>query len=182
MIIDRQAMKDRLWLQVAANIATLGTCARRQVGCVFLDFKGRIAATGYNGVAPSVPHCIDTPCQGAGFPSGEGLDQCEAIHAEQNALTQCKFPDDIQTIYCTDAPCMHCVKMLATTGAQRIVFSRPYPHTDAERYWLALGRSWEHIPYTDPSLCLKDATASPQEASGGIHKCPSCSCGVGADQ
>lgn len=171
-MINRQAMKDRLWLQVAANIATLGTCARRKVGCVLLDSKGRIVATGYNGVAPNVPHCIDTPCRGADLPTGTGLDQCEAIHAEQNALMQCKFPDDIATVYLTASPCMHCVKMLATSGANRIVFSEPYSHPDAEKYWKSLGLKWEHIPLPPQDPCLSHSTKAPST----LHTCPSCSC------
>lgn len=178
MIIDRQAMKDRLWLQVSSNIATLGTCARRQVGCVFLDSLGRIMATGYNGVAPNMPHCIDNPCLGAGFPTGQGLDQCEAIHAEQNALTQCKFPDDIHTVYLTDSPCMHCVKMLSATGARRIVFSAPYAHSAAEAYWKTLGRKWEHIPLPDNPLCQNASPASTQRLGQRHTECPTCICSV----
>jgi deoxycytidylate deaminase len=50
--------------------------------------------------------------EGAKFKSGEGLDVCQAIHAEQNALLQCKDVYDIETIYCTVSPCIHCVKLL----------------------------------------------------------------------
>lgn len=144
--MTRQALKDKVWLEVAKAQTQLSTCVRRQVGCVFLSQQGHVLATGYNGVAPDVPHCTDCPCEGAGYPSGEGLDKCEAIHAEQNALVQCTRPQDVHTVYCTDAPCMHCVKMLATTGAQRIVFMRDYPHPKAKQYWESLGRTWERAP------------------------------------
>lgn len=142
----RQKLKDRVWLRVAFDIAELGTCARRKVGCVFLDAKGRVLATGYNGTAPGEEHCITSPCGGAHCKSGEGLDLCEAIHAEQNALAQCKFPDEVDTVYCTDSPCTHCAKQLAVTSARRVVFGREYPHSKSEKYWKGLGRSWEHLP------------------------------------
>jgi dCMP deaminase len=145
MSIDRQVMKDRVWCKVAQTIAELGTCARRKTGAVFLDHKGRVLATGYNGSPAGVEHCIDVNCPGATFPSGSGLELCEAIHAEQNALVQCKFPDSIHTVYCTTSPCMHCVKMLATTSAIRIVFVDEYPHHQARVYWEGLGRRWEKL-------------------------------------
>jgi hypothetical protein len=40
------------------------------------------------------------------LPSGTGLDVCEAIHAEQNALLQCKDVEQIDTAYVTAMPCM----------------------------------------------------------------------------
>lgn len=153
----RARLKDVVWLRVAFDIASLGTCKRRKVGAVFLDKKGRILATGYNGSAPGANHCIDLPCPGANSPSGEGLELCEAIHAEQNALTQCKFPDDIHTVYCTDSPCIHCVKMLASTAAVRIVFGREYPHTASKDYWEDQGREWVSLPEGMPGKSLADA-------------------------
>ena len=147
----RQYLKDRVWLRVAMDIAALGTCHRRKVGAVFLDAKGRVLSTGYNGVAPDEVHCTDVKCQGADCPSGTGLELCQAIHAEQNAIAQCKFPDDIHTVYCTDSPCSHCIKMLATTSAKRIVFAREYPHSASKDYWEARGGIWEHHPIHEPS-------------------------------
>lgn len=148
--LSRQDLKDQVWLKVAFDISMLGTCARRKVGVVFLDRHGHVSSTGYNGPAPEQPHCIDSPCAGADCPSGTGLDLCEAIHAEQNALVQCKFPHEVSTVYCTDSPCVHCVKMLMTTSAKRIVFAREYPHSPAKALWLRHGGAWEHREYLPP--------------------------------
>lgn len=150
--MKRSEKKDRVWLKVAIDISELSTCARRQVGAVFLDVHGNVQSTGYNGVAPESPHCIDSPCPGANLPSGTGLDKCLAIHAEQNALMQCKSPKEIHTVYCTDSPCMHCLKMLSSTSARRIVFSRLYPHPEGKLYWEGLGRVWCHLPLHEPTL------------------------------
>ena len=145
--MNRQDLKDQVWLRVAFDIAKLSTCARRDVGCVFLSKEGWALSTGYNGLAPDVAHCKDTPCPGASLPSGTGLEACEAIHAEQNALIQCKFPERIDTVYLTDSPCVACVKMLSVTSARRIVFARPYPHSESETLWKKRGgRLWEHVP------------------------------------
>lgn len=153
----RKRLKDVVWLRVAFDIAALGTCSRRKVGALFLDTKGHILASGYNGTAPGTPHCIDFPCAGAHMPSGEGLELCEAIHAEQNALVQCRFPEQVHTIYCTDSPCIHCVKMLASTSGKRIVFGREYPHSASREYWESLGREWVHLPEGVPGKSLADA-------------------------
>lgn len=144
--MSRSILRDKVWLACAYAIAQLGTCARRKVGVVFIDKLGRVLATGYNGVAPGETHCTDVPCPGVGLPSGTGLELCRAIHAEQNALIQLSDMDKVHTIYCTTAPCMHCVKMLARTSAQRIVFMQTYPHAEeAEKEWLRkAGRTWEH--------------------------------------
>lgn len=128
---------DEWGLDLAFVVATRGTCARRQVGCVLMDANGKILATGYNGPAAGRSHCRGhkVGCPGAAFPSGEGLDKCEAIHAEQNALLQCVDVRRIHTCYTTTSPCVHCVKMLLNTGCRRIVFAQEYGHDDAKRWW-----------------------------------------------
>ena len=111
-----------------------------------VDSRNRIISSGYNGAAPDHMHCIDTPCAGAECPSGTGLDLCDAIHAEANSLIQCKTPDLIHTVYCTDSPCESCVKMLMVTGAKRIVFGREYPHVSSKNRWLSHGGEWVYLP------------------------------------
>ena len=139
---------DELWLSVAYKVAQRGTCARRKVGCVIVDTHGRIMSTGYNGVAAGEPHCIETPCAGANAPSGTNLGACEAIHAEENAIDQCKDTKLIGTIYSTSAPCFErCLRKLLNTSATRIVFSEDYPGSEISRdRWLSRGREWLHIP------------------------------------
>jgi dCMP deaminase len=122
-----------------------GTCSRRKVGCVLADQRNRILATGYNGVASGLPHCIDHPCPGANLPSGTGLNLCQAIHAEANALISCRNPEDIYTCYSTASPCEQCIRFLLNTSCKRIVFAEIYPHIESERLWASQGREWVHI-------------------------------------
>ncbi len=115
--------------------AQRGTCPRRRVGCVLLNVKGHILSTGYNGVAAGLPHCgKGSMCKGGTHPSGEGLDECQAIHAEQNALLQCRDVYDIHTAYVTTAPCVTCTKLLLNTSCQRIVYSEPSHIRSPESY------------------------------------------------
>lgn len=145
--MTRSGLKDLVFLRMARELSKLGTCHRRQVGAIFVDSRHRILASGYNGPASGNPNCTDIQCAGACCKSGEGLDLCAAIHAEQNALIQCTKPDEIVTAYLTCSPCVHCVKMLANTGTTRIVFSERYPHPAAEAEWgKKPGRVWQHYP------------------------------------
>lgn len=132
------------WAMALAKVtASRATCARRQVGCILLDARGQVLATGYNGPASKQPHCDEhRPCPGYNEPSGEGLDLCEAIHAEQNALLQCRDVHIINRCYVTTAPCIHCTKMLLNTSCQEIIALGAYRHTDAEVLWLGSSRQW----------------------------------------
>jgi len=133
--------KDEYFSELARLVSRRSTCKRRSVGCVLVNHLGHILATGYNGVPRGHSHCIDSPCAGANLPSGTGLDTCEAIHAEQNALLQCKDVMEIHTAYVTAMPCMTCTKLLLNTGCQRIVYVEPYPHEAARQLWIKNGRS-----------------------------------------
>lgn len=119
--------KDVYFLRMALLVATRGTCARRQVGCVLVNERGHVLSTGYNGVASGMTHCTDTRCPGARETSGNGLDKCQAIHAEQNALLQCKDVWSISKCYVTCSPCIHCVKLLMNTSCREVVFGAEYP-------------------------------------------------------
>lgn len=122
--------------------AERSTCCRRKVGAVLLNSRGHILATGYNGVAAGQVHCIDAPCPGAGLPSGTGLDACEALHAEQNALLQCKNVYEITTCIVTTSPCVTCTKLLLNTTCDNIVFLDEYPQPAAKELWTRAGRQW----------------------------------------
>ncbi len=128
---------DEFFLMTALVTATRGTCTRRRVGCVLVDRRRHVLATGYNGPESGAAHCIDRPCPGADYSPGEGLDECEAIHAEMNALLQCPDRHVIHTLYCTTAPCLACVKLLLNTSCKRIVFLEDYPQASAaQERWL----------------------------------------------
>lgn len=140
--------RHQYFLGVAHLLAQRSTCRRRSVGCVLVDDVNHIVGTGYNGVPRNMPHCIDTPCLGASSKSGEGLDLCDAVHAEINALLQCPDPERIKTIYVTCSPCVQCVKALMNTGAELLVFSALYPGwKQIAIKWKASGRKWHHEIY-----------------------------------
>ena len=135
---------DEYFLMLAGVISSRSTCGRRRVGAILVDNKNRIISTGYNGVARGLPHCIDEPCPGAGFSSGEGLNACEAVHAEANALVNCADHTQIHTLYCTTSPCVYCTKLLMNTSCERIVFVNDYANSGQD-LWKKLNREWEKM-------------------------------------
>ena len=123
--------RDQYFMSIAHQVAKRATCRRKQVGCVLVDEQYHIQATGFNGVARQAPHCLDSPCPGADLPSGTGLELCEAIHAEANALLQCSDVESVFAAYCTHSPCIFCARLLANTSCQFLFYATPYAHSQA---------------------------------------------------
>ena len=132
---------DEVMMEIAVSISKRSTCSRRQVGCILTNELNHVIATGYNGVPRGLPHCIDTPCEGATSSSGTDLDKCQAVHGEQNAILQCRDTEAIYTAYCTTQPCITCIKLLLNTGCKRIVYKESYPHEQALILWIKSGRT-----------------------------------------
>lgn len=71
---------------------------------------------------------------------------CEAVHAEQNAVIQCRDASAIHTAYVTVAPCKPCAKLLLNTGCRRIVFLEDHPGSgEAREIWEKAGREWTQL-------------------------------------
>ena len=136
---------DEWFIGLAQVIATRSTCARRAVGAVIVDRENRILSTGYNGVPQGVRHCTDHPCAGAGAPSGQGLDVCQALHAEQNAIARLMDVRAAHTLYCTTAPCIMCAKLISATPIQRIVAAVPYALSGRDFWTNVVGREWTQM-------------------------------------
>lgn len=133
---------DQVYLNIAKEMATMGTCHRRQVGCVLTDVNNSFLSSGINGVPSKWEHCRTfdeanpgKKCPGANAASGTGIDGCLANHAEMNALIRCADPLAIHNVYTTTSPCISCLKALLSTSARRIVFEERYPHPEAEELW-----------------------------------------------
>lgn len=173
MTITTRIDTDEYFIKMARLASLRGACVRRQTGCILTNNLNHVIATGYNGRARGVNNCLENPCVGAKMDSGIGLEQCEAIHAEANALLQCHNVEEIKTAYCTTAPCIHCVKLLMNTGCERVVFQDTYPHMEeSERLWLqndiatievygVSRRTWEHfseqMEIFDPAAIREEA-------------------------
>lgn len=162
---------DAYYLFMAYAASLRGSCTRRQVGALIVSQDHSLISTGFNGKGAGLVNCLDAPCEGAFGASGQNLDQCEAIHAEVNALL--RFPDKtkVHSVYVTCSPCTHCVDILLGTNACRIIFPEEYAHNEeARRRWLKAGRQWIHYkPSSLKSKELLDSVKAKQQDCG--HSC-----------
>lgn len=135
---------DYRFIKLAREIATWSSCLHRQVGCVIVRDK-RILTTGYNGAPSGVETCRDRneclrdKCK---IPSGQNLELCFAVHAEQNAIAQAaKLGLSLEgaTLYCTHSPCSICAKLIINSGIKEVIYENDYPDAYSSDYFREAG-------------------------------------------
>lgn len=122
---------DEYFMEMAYVVAKRSTCLRRRVGAILVKEK-HILSTGYNGAPKGLRHCSETGClrENQSIPSGQRHELCRGLHAEQNAIIQAAvFGVSIKgsVLYCTNTPCVVCVKMLINAGVTEIIYAGEYP-------------------------------------------------------
>jgi dCMP deaminase len=131
------------FMKIAQLVSERSTCIRRKVGAVIVRDK-HILATGYNGAPKGLAHCTDVGClrEELGIPSGERVEICRGIHAEQNALVQAaRFGISLQggILYCTTQPCVTCAKLLINAGIAKIFYLEGYADKLGNRMFAEAG-------------------------------------------
>ncbi len=121
---------DTYFLDIVDLVSRRSTCLRRAVGAGLVRDR-RILATGYNGAPSKLQHCLDIGClrEQLNVPSGERHELCRGLHAEQNAIIQAALHGvsaKDSTLYCTNHPCVICVKMIINAGITRVVIRDDY--------------------------------------------------------
>ena len=129
--MEERPSYDEYFMEMAHVVAKRSTCSRRKVGAILVKNK-HILSTGYNGAPKGLKHCAETGCIRAdqNIPSGERHELCRGLHAEQNAIIQAAvFGISIKgsVLYCTNTPCVVCVKMLINAGVIEIIYAGEYP-------------------------------------------------------
>ena len=86
--------RDEWGLQLAQVTASRSTCLRRSVGCVLVDKRGHILATGYNGVAAGQKHCNEEVSVLKGFePWGQPFNfEGKMIFTERSTRFEIEHP------------------------------------------------------------------------------------------
>jgi len=128
---------DEYFMEMAQVVSKRSTCLRRSVGAILVKDK-HILSTGYNGAPKGLKHCDEEGClrKDLNIPSGQRHELCRGLHAEQNAIIQAAvFGISIKdsVLYCTNTPCVVCVKMLINAGVKEIIFSGDYPDELAKK-------------------------------------------------
>jgi dCMP deaminase len=139
---------DDYFMDIAALVARRSTCLRRDVGALLVRDR-RILATGYNGAPSGLQHCLDRGClrEHLGVPSGERHELCRGLHAEQNAIIQAALHGVSVKgahLYCTNHPCVICVKMIINAGIVKITYRDGYLDQMAKEMSIEAGLEVEH--------------------------------------
>ena len=122
---------DEYFMQIAKLVSSRSTCLSRQVGAVLVK-DNCIISTGYNGAAKGAFHCEEIGCirKKLNVKSGEKLDLCRAVHAEENTIVQAAkhgISTDGATLYVTVTPCFGCAKSIINAGIKEVVVAGKYP-------------------------------------------------------
>lgn len=135
-LLDNRISKDKYYLNIAKEVASRGTCLRRNYGAVIVK-NDEIISTGYTG-APrgrancnAIGRCIR---QERKVPSGERYEICRSVHAEMNAIISASRQDMIgATLYLygwdventcekkNPKPCTLCERMIINSGITKVV-------------------------------------------------------------
>ena len=114
------------YMDCAVRFSQLSTAKRLQVGAIIVK-DDRIISIGYNGM----PSGWTNECE---YETENGLvTKDEVIHAEANAIAKlAKSSDSGQdaTMFCTHAPCIHCAKMIYTSGISKVYYKQKYRTDD----------------------------------------------------
>lgn len=119
---------DEYFVDIAKLTSKRSNCIKRKVGCIIVK-DTRIISLGYNGTPKGFKNCFEGGCDrcNSNAKSGENLDLCMCLHAEENALLFVKQRDlDGSTMYITLIPCISCVKKIIQCGVKRIVYNEDY--------------------------------------------------------
>lgn len=145
---NERITKDEYYLGIALAVSKRSTCLKRHYGCVIVK-DDIIIATGYNGSPRGEENCCDRGiCRRANAERYFGYENCDSVHAEQNALIAASRDRLLgSTIYlaCEGAklnqitayereitwheddnpvPCPLCLRMLKNAGVSRVVNKR----------------------------------------------------------
>jgi len=127
---NRRVTHTQAMMDIAKTISKRSPDLSRQVGAVLTE-NGFIVGVGYNGPPSGLTHDEICPRRAAGYGPGEALDMSRAVHAEQNAIMQAgiRFNGNKNlTLFTTDQPCIHCMRMCIQAGVKKIYYIYPYPH------------------------------------------------------
>jgi dCMP deaminase len=113
------------FMNMVELVSTRSTCTRKKVGAVIVK-DNRVLTTGYNGKPTKTSPCTEENCIRTiqNIPSGERLDLCPAIHAEQNAIIQAALLGVSikgSVMYTNKLPCSQCTKLILNSGISCLI-------------------------------------------------------------
>lgn len=136
MISNQRPSFEKIYLELAHNLAQRSTCKRLRVGTVITstDFR-KVLAVGYNGNATGLHNGCDRDEPG----------NCGCLHSEENAVINCDAPRHVEKIvFVTHLPCVQCAKRLINLGnVKSIYYAQDYRLKDSIQLLKSVGISIE---------------------------------------
>jgi len=119
---------------LASLASRRSNCMKRRVGAILVR-NNRILSTGYNGTARGLRNCNEGGCPrcNVGGVSGQALDECVCLHAEENALLEAGRDriGEGTTLYCNTCPCLRCCVKIIQAGVREVVYHLGYKVDEA---------------------------------------------------
>jgi dCMP deaminase len=132
---------DEYFIKIAKLVASRSSCSSRQVGALIAKDK-MIVSAGYNGTPRGIRNCDEGGCmrcedkKAGKINSGERLDECVCVHAEENALLQAAYNGVSlkgASLYTSLCPCRFCTKHIINAGIKKVYYSDNYSLDDISR-------------------------------------------------
>lgn len=121
-------------MDIASRVAEMSYAVRRKVGCVIVK-DGNIISMGWNGMpAGMTNNCEWHEMVGEDF---NLVTRPEVSHAEENAIAKIAKSNTSSldaTLYVTTEPCMHCAKLIYSSGIKQVIFRDEYKIHDGTKY------------------------------------------------
>lgn len=140
----KRLSRNEYYMKLAQITALRSNCIKRGVGCIIVK-NDRIISLGYNGTPKNTINCYEGGCErcnNKNIKSGESLESCKCLHAEENALLFSDFfKTDDAIMYITHFPCLTCSKKIIQSGIKTIYFLQQYNCNDALQYLESSGIS-----------------------------------------
>ncbi len=150
---DPRPSWDAYFMEIAKVISSRSNCMRRHVAAVVVK-DNHILSSGYNGTPRGVKNCFAGGCPRCGRTkkSGDHLEECLCVHAEQNAICQAALYGHAlegATIYITLSPCLTCAKLIINSGIKEVVYDGDYAFLDTVKS-IFRQAGVRHRNYVDP--------------------------------
>lgn len=148
---------DRVFLNIAKEVATLSYCQRSKVGAV-IEKDGNLISFGYNGMPSKMDNCCENKKykveDSSSWLDTEELDEIwpyvdnngnrytletkqEVLHAESNSILKAAKTGHAvngATLFLTLSPCLECCKLIIQSGIKRIVYLENYRSLDGVNF------------------------------------------------
>ena len=167
MTADKEYRYQELYMDVAERVGKMSHAKRRQVGSIIVK-DGRIISMGWNGM----PAGWDNNCEHTLWNVDSNIEdklvtRPEVLHAETNAIAKLAKSTESgvgAVMYCTDAPCMDCAKLIYQSGIIGLIYKNPYKVGNGARFLKESGVDVEHMVdhRTDPKMHLVDHRTEPK--------------------